>query len=327
LSCRIILSFIKFLFVSGARANSVTGDLTGVKQTFVMNLKCPNIFEDPRVKQGIKSTKYRNEEIIRIAERKKESDIIPFSIDLLKQLRVEYYQNEIWNNSESLDRKAAYLAVALCFDTGVRISSVTKKDGRNREDHCIRLQHVSVKVRNVVKNVNGRDLASYFTANHWKLSDVILMDFNFFSDKVMVNSGVVLSKGPNTLARNNPSESQLLDDCVKWILYSGVNGEDELFTRYYLNSRKVVTRKQVTDCIQDIGVKNGIPRGRMNTKSLRKGYATSASLNGMSEEMMKSKGAWSSNVGRLHYTRNMNNGGILAMDKQNYGIDEVRRLL
>lgn len=327
LKVKYVLRFIKYLYDNNMRGNSISGTLTGIKQFFIFNLKPIDCFNNDLIKQGIKSCKLKNTEIIQIATKKKSNEIIPFNVELLEQLRIIYFIDDHWDSVEYLNNKAVYLAVAICLDTAVRISSVTLKDGKDKLDHCIKLNHINIKVKDVSISIKGEDFKQYFQNNQLIISDVELIDLYFFSDKVTTNSGVVLSKDPNVIARTNRNDSQLVDDLINWILKSGVKDGDELLTRYFNGKRKVVTRKQITNGLKYIAELNDIPVNRINTKSLRKGFATSAAMSGMSEEQIKSKGAWSSKVAKLHYTKNYNNVGLLSMDKNNYGLDELKRNL
>ena len=324
-----LLSFIKFLYTSNSRINTIQGIITGIRQMFLFNLRSVEIFDNHLLKQGIKSTKYKTTEIVKIAKNKKENGIIPFNTELLEQLRSVYYLNDVWVNVEDFNHKAVYLAVAICLDTGVRISSVTLRDGKDKVDHCIKLSHVTIKVKSSTVNIKGEEFKSYYHSNNLCISDVELIDLYFYSDKVSTNAGIVLNRNANVIARTNTKDSQLVDDIINWILNSGVNGNDELLTRYYNNRRKVVTRKEVTDGLQFVAELNGIPKNRINTRSLRKGYATIAALSGLSESDLKNKGNWSSfKVANLHYTSNFNNNGLLSFHTGNeFGLEELNRVL
>ena len=42
-----------------------------------------------------------------------------------------------------MDSRAIWLAVCLGFDSGLRIGNLALKDGKSREDHCIRAAHLA----------------------------------------------------------------------------------------------------------------------------------------------------------------------------------------
>ena len=321
---KLILSFIKHLYDNGGRGSVVNGTITGIKQLFLFNLKSINIFEDPIVKQGIKSTKYNVKEIVEIAKIKKSEGLIPFNTVLLGQLRTMYYVDDVWSTAADFNRKAAYLAVAISLDTAVRIGCVTLKDGKDKVDHCIRLDDVYIKVKDVSICIQGGLFKNYYMENNLSLNDVELIDLYFFSDKNTTNSGVVLTRSSNSIYKTNEIDSQLINDIINWIIHSGVKAGDELLTRYFNGHRKVITRKEVTNAIKYVGQCNNIPSKRLNTRSLRKGFATGAAMSGLSEDQVKAKGGWSSKVAKLHYTSNFHNTGLLSLDNQ-YGMEELQR--
>lgn len=127
----------------------------------------------------------------------------------------------------------------------------------------------------------------------------------------------------------------VLDDLLLWFIHSQVQETDELLTRDSdTGSRKVVIRKDVRTAIKLAVSGAGLPPKNFSTKSLRSGFGTHATANGMDAAEMNSRGGWvmTSNVPDTHYVRHMHSRGALAMSTsesgvQMHGIDEITRML
>lgn len=95
-----------------------------------------------------KSAAGRSTEEARMKEEEKAAhSMLPVCMDVVLSVRKKYWENQEWDN-KGKDSKAIWLAVALTFDSGARIGNLTLKDGKDREDHCIRAKHVSYLVTN-----------------------------------------------------------------------------------------------------------------------------------------------------------------------------------
>jgi hypothetical protein len=127
----------------------------------------------------------------------------------------------------------------------------------------------------------------------------------------------------------------VLDDLLSWFLHSRVQERDELLTRYSnTGSRKVVIRKDVRTAIKLAVQGAGLPPRNFSTKSLRSGFGTHVTANGMGSDEMKSRGGWvkDSTVPDNHYVRRMHNRGALALaasssGDQMHGVEEIARML
>ena len=83
----------------------------------------------------------------------------------------------------------------------------------------------------------------------------------------------------------------VLNDLLEWFEHSSVTEGDELLTRYSLEgTRKVVIRKDVRPAIKEAVSEMGLPSEHFSTKSLRSGFSTHASANGMSGVEVNNRG-------------------------------------
>ena len=97
---------------------------------------------------------------------------------------------------------------------------------------------------------------------------------------------------------------------------------DELLTRYSVTgSRKVVIRKDVQTSIKLAVSGAGLPAKNFSTKSLRSGFGTHVTANGMGANEMKARGGWVKGFGvpESHYVRRMHSRGALALSVSESG--------
>lgn len=174
----------------------------------------------------------------------------------------------------------------------------------------------------VLRLTGGEPIRSFLARSESTLGDVEQMCFSFVTTKTTGRSKVRMPD-EKSLARSSTLESQLLDDFCEWMLYSGVLGSDEVFTRYATvnggrgrlveSSRKVLTRREVNDAIKGCAVRCGLPGASFSSKSLRSGASTQGKRNGDSDEQVCVRGGWArgSRVPANHYIRDTR-GGVWA---------------
>ena len=286
-----------------------------------------------------KSAAGRNTEEARSREEEKAAhSILPVCMDVILSVREKYWENQNWDN-RGKDSKAIWLAVALAFDSGARIGNLTLKDGKDREDHCIRAKHVSYLVTNPTDGKEyriqgGEEISQYLKRNDVNNSLVIEANMIYMTSKTS-KSGSANLQEPKTLGRNSHEESQLLDDLLDWIKHNNVVADEELLTRHGDNgSRRVVKRKDVRQAIKEAVGAFGLPEDRFSTRSLRSGFGTHAQANGLEEREIHARGGWAANskVPEKHYIRRMHNRGAFAIPasasgRQMHGLGEIQRML
>jgi hypothetical protein len=230
--------------------------------------------------------------------------------------------------------------ISLGFDSGPRIGNLTLKDGKDREDHCVRAGHLAFTIVDprlgVESRIKGGPLVTDFlNRRDVHLSMILYIDIIYVTHKT-ANKVKTTTKHPKKLARETEQESQVLDDLLAWFMHSGVQEEDELLTRLdpSTGSRKVVIRKDVSAVIKETAESFGLPAENFSNKSLRSDFGTHAKANGMSEVDLNQRGGWAkgSTVPARHYARDMHSKGAFALavstsGLQNHGINEIRRML
>jgi hypothetical protein len=233
---------------------------------------------------------------------------LPLSVDMMWVIRDQFWSNQSWL-CEGMSRRAVWVASAMTFDSGVRVSNVTLKRLRGK-DHCIRAKAVIVKyqsptsdtveavqggeaLRSVVEEVGGEALF---------ISLVIGCVFSFKSGKVS------LPDDKFVVGRETRESAVFLDDLVLWIIRSGVRADDELFTRYPTSNcpkgfgRKVLTAKEFQAGADFAAVACGLPERSVKTSSGRRGCVETARAVGASrDELCHGKWKPGSKVPDKHY--------------------------
>ena len=335
---RIVL-FMAHLYMSeGLRDEQIKRAITSVSYMFEVAGRDASFIDLAMVSRGRAATSRTTEECRAFEVVRGNRVILPLCLDIVLSVRDEYWVNQDWS-MKGMDKRAIWLAISLGFDSGLRIGNLTKRDGPNGADHCIRAGQLTFFVTDPKTNEEGRLKGGPITTAFLRRQDVTLnavssVDMKYVTSKTSrkVKSSV---DNPKTLSRRTEVESTVLDDLLLWFLHSQVQEADELLTRYSVTgSRKVVIRKDVRKAIKSAVEGAGLPPLNFSTKSLRSGFGTHVTANGMGSDEMKSRGGWvkNSTVPDSHYVRRMHNRGALALATsdsgvQMHGVEEVTRMV
>ena len=210
---------------------------------------------------------------------------------------------------EGLDSKGTYIASVVSFDSGFRPCSVTLKDGKKAEDHCIRAHHFRFLVLMDGEEklfLGGEEIRAFLVVDiHVRLGMVMGVDIVVLTGKTQHRGS--FSREARTIGRESAFETLLLEDICMWMVWSRVRGEDEFVTRYApdTGTRKVVTRKMLSGAVKEACAAFDLPPVNFSAKSLRSGFATHMSVCGITREEMVARAGWSSKskVPDLHYIK------------------------
>jgi hypothetical protein len=335
---RVVL-FMAYLYMSeGLRDEQIKRMVTGLTYMLEVRGLDASFMHLAVVSRGRAATSRSSEECRVYEEKRSDRVILPVCLDIVLGVREKYWVEQDWG-MKGMDKRGIWLAISLGFDSGLRIGNLTKKDGPHGADHCIRAGQLTFLVRDPNTAEEKRLKGGSTIANFLKRADVTL-DMVSAVDMVYVTSKTSrkvksLIENPKTLSRRTDIESMVLDDLLQWFIHSQVQETDELLTRYSsTGSRKVVIRKDVRKAIKLAVSGVGLPPINFSTKSLRSGFGTHATANGMDATEMKSRGGWvsTSNVPDNHYVRHMHSRGALALSTsgsgvQMHGVDEIARML
>ena len=335
---RVVL-YMAYLYLNfGLREEQIKRLVTGIVFFFDIEGIPSSFFELAVVSRGRAAVGRTIPESRNFEEQRSKRAILPVCLDIVMAMRTKYWENKTWEVPD-IDQRAIWLAVALGFDSGPRIGNITKKDGKNGPDHCIRAKHCSFLAADPVtrseRRIEGGPLIAQFLMQHGVTKENILsVDLYYLSSKT---SGKVKSvvRHPKYLARRSEIEEIVLTDLLYWMQNSRVKSDDELLSRYCSKDRKkTVIRKDVRTAIKNTVIDMGLPPNNFSNKSLRSGFSSHVIANGMGDDEMKRGGGWAMNsqVPNNHYNHQMRDRGALALATsgtgvQSLGISDIRRML
>ena len=317
----VVLHFIRSLHDSGARGRTVTSKVTSVRQWFLFHGKDITAFDSQLVQQGRQASRPNNEEKKVAARSKEKTALLPMALSGILRLRELYYSEGL--DAESLVRRGVYLAAAVCFDTGCRISNVTHKANSKANDHCLRGNEVVLRCGQV-KLRAGSAFRTFYHVQALTPQSISSLEITFLTQKNCYKSGVSVYQAPIVIERRSNDESQLLDDLVKWVVDSGITEEDEFFGRWWGKSMRCLLRKDVTHAMKELAHDLGVPEVQLSTHSFRKGFATST----YTKEGAKQRGGWSETSSSMedHYVQHVNSKGPFAYSDNAYSSVELQNL-
>lgn len=335
---RVVL-FMAYLYMhEGLRDEQIKKAVTSVTFMFESAGYDSSFINLAIVSRGRKASARSNEECTEKDKERADRVILPVCLDIVLGVREKYWEQQSWD-AKGMDMKGIWLAISLGFDSGLRIGNLTKRDGPNGADHCIRAGNLSFLVADPISQVEcrlkgGPSMSSYLARQDVSLDMVKSVDMFYVTSKTSRKVKSLVTD-PKTIGRNSEVESIVLDDLSLWMLHSGVQENDELLTRYSATgTRKVVIRKDVRKAIKESVGSMGLPSKNFSTKSLRSGFGTHAIANGMDMNDMKVRGGWvkDSDVPMKYYISSMNSKGALAVSSsssgiQKHGISEIQRML
>jgi len=319
--------FIKYLYESkGLREVAVSTIVTGLRYCFDLAGKDNTFLGSRAVSRAVKACAMNPAET-RVSNEKKlarEKDPIDFAI--MRRVRSLYWENRSWLVNKDLDARGSWLAVALGFDNGSRIGNITKKDGKDAVDHCVRTKDITVEVATrsgTLAKLRGSEALRLEIAKGYSdpKAAVTRAWMILYSSKTV--RSVKTQLVPKLLERRTLAESELLDDLVEWLLKSGTKDDDELLTRYDGRGvRRSTTRKDATNALKAGALAEGCDPSKYSSKSLRGGFSTAADDAGMPCEELNARGGWApgSKTPQVFYTSSKNGGnrGGMAIQPDEY---------
>jgi hypothetical protein len=316
----VVAHYVGHLFQEGMRGKAIIARVTAVRQIYLFN--CMNVapFDHPILKQAKLGAAPSLEERKNLLKKKSVEAKLPIPFEFVLQMRMKFHTYQ--SSGEALVRRGIYLACALCFDTGCRISNVTHKPSSTSNDHCLRGSEV-IMVCDGVKFRAGEAFRKHFKST--LRSDprrVSQVEITYLTHKASGRTLVVPSA--NVIQRRNAEESQLVDDLVCWVIDSGVNEKDEFLSRYYRGRNRCLLSKDVLMGMKELSQELGIPQVHLGTHGCRKGFATSS----VAHNETKKRAGWSvmSRVMEESYVTPINASGGFSLDHDVYCLNDLVRL-
>jgi hypothetical protein len=239
------------------------------------------------------------------------------------------------------------------MDAGPRPSNLTWPDKKTAENHCVLARDLTANIMLSpsagFSKIMGcprlyQHLATYDRGVHpgvphgfpTPFPQVIGLELVFLTSKTSRATSLTLPK-PIALQRRTERESKLVDRLLLWFLHAPRLQEgDPLFRRYHplMDMSLLPRRKPIAAAIKSAAAELGFDPTRFSCKSMRSGFATTATANGMSAVERNYRGGWTegSLVPGLNYACTADSLGVFAMDTagarqaSNFGVSQLQRL-
>ena len=313
----IIVGYLSWLYQKGYRGSKIIRHFTGVKQSFILQAQSIDAFNSEIVKQSIKSGRYSTEELRRISSHVKDTHQLPFTIDMVDQLESTHWMIDKWNKNDC-DKKAVYLAVAIAFDTGRRISNLTHRDKPTSEDHCIRWGNVKLFMKPCnTQLMAGQIFKEYYYSRSYTLLNITSVQFHFITQKQALVHNIVAVQ-PIIIDRMSLRSSALVDKLVQWVLINVNTEHEEFLTRNVEGSNKKLLRRNVINAMKETAKLCAVDPDRISSHSIRRCYATNVALNDNNSGSANMRAGWTSNsqVPTQNYAIPLNiQGGLIAFNR------------
>ena len=294
-------------------------------------------FDDGVLRQAKKGGRQTTDELREGAWISDKSALLPAFVEMVIQMRVQLWE-QTGVDRDGLDSKGTYIAAVVSFDSGFRPCTVTLRNGKKAEDHCIRVNEFRfavVRDGDELWLLGGEEIRQFLLVDFLaRLEMVISVDIVVVTGKTQHRAS--FSREARTIGRGSAFETLLLEDLCQWMVVSRVLGKDEFVARYapVTNTRKVVTRNALSTAVKEACIAFGLPAARFSAKSLRSGFATHMTVCGISREDMVARAGWStkSKVPDLHYIKAYVRGAMAtAMGPEGevtgLGVAGARRML
>jgi hypothetical protein len=293
----------------GYNREQVVQEIGKVKRFFEITMRDTGFFKSAIQARVLESTRANTEEKKEILQQKSVDKSLPLCAELALIIREEYWEKclEDWS-CKSMDRRVLWIALALSYNNGPRVSNVTLRDGPTAEDHCVRARDLTFYFQEgsgivIVPVFGGEHLRRYVGGDNSKIRrNLLSCSFSYLTTKAGTTS--------HELARRSVHEGMVLEDLCTWVLKSGVKMGDELVTRYpsgqYAGDkgcrRAVLTQKKYAMGLAWLGVRVEL-EGLFTTRFARIGFVVNGACDALCEVEIAEGGGWSteSRVPLNHY--------------------------
>eukprot|EP01041_Mallomonas_annulata_P000534 gene534-1019_t len=186
--------------------------ISQVRSGFSLAGEGVSFFDSDLVERGKRGGKMTTDEVREAQSRSAEVEKYPMNIDMILEHREAFWTPRVWD-AKALDRKAVWLAMALCLDSGLRVGNATSAE-KNQEDHCIRAHQVFFELQHGGKPSEwcpgGEEFRVTMFSQSWM---VMSATFRYSSKKTsnICGNGV---RDPKWLGRRSAEESDLLNDVI-----------------------------------------------------------------------------------------------------------------
>jgi hypothetical protein len=321
--------FYRHLCESGLRAEQVSKISTSLRYFFEVAGYSTEFFDGPVAKRGRAASARSIPEKIAYLKKQESRQILPLGMDAILHLRSRLWVKSSWLDRKGMDAKGQWIAIGLGFDSGSRISSVTRQDGLKGANHCIKAGDCSFTIRDILTGhvtvAPGGDRARQALAS--SSASVTEITMKYWTSKTAEKTAV--------LQASDNGDVLLLNDLTEWVLKSGVEEHENLTTRHWVtgdkDSSRTTIRRDIREQIKITCRALGLNPLHFATKSLRSGFTTQYGTSGYDPRERNARGGWAkkSVVPDTNYDFTVGKGAfsVAASSGVSLTVNDMKRLV
>ena len=327
----LVALFISKRYERGLRGKQATSVTASIRLRFTRAL-LPTGFLDGPVLEAARNACRLNPKEIRDRKDKGPSSTVKIALcqSMLTGMRKDLWADRSWGAGD-IDSRMVYLGCMWGFDQDARVSEYTAP-AAGHQDHCVRLADLQFECMNEEGALTSTSSADSFGGLSRGSGEVQGCWVRTSTHK----TGTVVKQ--KFIGRRALLEEQFLNDLVEWILHSGVNGSDRLFTRYTdlgkgQTARKELHGRMIREQIKKAAMREEFDPAFFSSHSLRKGATTQMRALGVSDADIRDRGNYASGseVMRITYDYSTAGHGPLSALSINGGavpdVEAIRRYL
>jgi hypothetical protein len=311
---KIIVSYAVWMYLEGFRGRQVTDRMAAVQSYMDEHVVDTRFFEMKCIQKARTAARRNASEVREAAVASQENVKLPSPEALIDSTRQEAYLDEADYSFDAMEEKGVSLALTIALVIGARPSNIVggggKKKKRKFDESTPSGDHRMITTDLVFSTADGRKVFAGTELNGLPAGSVTGAEVRLFTHKGGIASTIAKQLG-GTQGVAGGARANLVRDLEAWSRNSGVQDGEGFFTMYRMGQqkknprmgRREITQKDLREQIKRAAVLNGLPANHFSLSSMRKGFATNASLMGVPMEQIQETGEWSqgSRVTGDHY--------------------------
>jgi hypothetical protein len=167
---RVVL-FMADLYEKGFRDEQISRAVTSVSFQFGVEGVSSDFFKQAIIARARKAGVRSTDEARELQESRTSSVKLPLCLEMVWSVRETLWVESDWS-AKGMDMKVIWLVICLGFDSGPRIGNLTLKDGKDKEDHCVRAGHLAFTIVEPVTGLESRIKGGPLVTEFLKRQDV-----------------------------------------------------------------------------------------------------------------------------------------------------------
>ena len=336
---RLVAEYIHSQYLSGRRGGACHKVTAAIRHEFTCNLLSTTFLgseveSNPIIKKASRACRLNTDELRERVSSGVSRVKLPAVGEMMVEMRKIFWEESGWEVGKGFNSRLTYIASIFARELCVRVSEVAMP-GVSGIDHAIRAGQVWFVLDRAIV-VSGQEVLTLAGGSailgQLNVDRIAAIEVRASSHKC----GAIAVGKVKMIGRNSPEEIQLLEDLFLFHVKSGARKDDIFCSRpeQIVDGKvvrgKVVTRRMVTDAIQEVAGRMGLPGDRFASHSMKRGGQTDMYAGGASVEECNARGNYArgSKVGSRVYDFSRSAAGSYGMRAEGVafmGLDEIRR--